>query len=781
MARIYNCFAEKWIDEWESESFKIKKIFQTHDNNYTKSKFYQLKREQYKTYHSPRNHSTLKKYNYQVMFKISSSCLSYEHLHSHIKYITRNGSLEAVYYDPSQKAEYQRADRFQGKDDNKQMLKQMNSGYALKTNSEIAHLKIPNKETFNMIFSMSNYEIATTEQIRKAAYETIKELYANNSFIIASHNDTDNPHCHLILKRRDNKTGKRLYLTKADLIKIRLKYSQKLREAGVENAFTKDSPVAQEAYKEKYNSYDRSPTENLIVDFGKANYKFDEKNQMSYYIKYKTKNDKYVTIWGKDLERVVKEHNLSRFCFARFAIVGQKPVQRTISKFDKKSNQYKCYQETKFEKVWGCSLSIDSDGTEHRQELKPIKKLNQNIYQEISQSLTPYEEKSKYAPTNKIYDDDFIIGLSPLDSNLDRRNEHMNDIILSKIEASLYKTRYDIYGYKDSDTELAFEREFQKQKASLVSSKFKPCIHYTPNLLRYKGFEVGLYKPTNQEISKDSYSVLLQYHDKSYLIGSIDKDKFQDLTFKTFLKEIDHYISTGKYQAHLVKTSYSGDILSPIDPSKKLKLNGYESDKDYIDTIKTNKENQITESIAQAKLYVKEQEQKRKRDEELAKAKVKEQELKELERQRVLLQEQIYKRRQTQIKNYITQRSDYEQRTNRIKPATLCRYRNLHISNFGNFADKSNGSIRQLPASRDNSMRIVSKFNMDFRLRKSNMLLSDNSQHNIRHTEQSENSIYVRQQGDINQTNTATARAVATDYIDDSTQKIKPKSKGFER
>lgn len=267
---------------------------------------------------------------------------------------------------------------------------------------------------------------------------------------------------------------------------------------------------------------------------------------------------------------------------------------------------------------------------------------------------------------------------------------------------------------------------------------------------------------------------MLQYHDKSYLIGSIEKDKFQDLTFKTFLKEIDHYISTGKYQAHLVETSYIGDILSPINPSKKLKLNNYESDKDYINAIKTDKENKITGSIAQAKLYVKEQEQKRKRDEELAKAKAKEQELKELERQKALLQEQIYKSRQIQIKNYITQRSDYEQRKNRIKPATLCRYRNLHISNFGNFADKSNGSIRQLPASRDNSMRIVSKFNMDFRLRKSNMLLSDNSQHNLRHTEQSKNNLYVRQQGDINQADTTT-RALTT------SKKTKKEIQSFER
>lgn len=54
------------------------------------------------------------------------------------------------------------------------------------------------------------------------------------------------------------------------------------------------------------------------------------------------------------------------------------------------------------------------------------------------------------------------------------------------------------------------------------------------------------------------------------------------------------------------------------------------------------------------------------------------------------------------------------------------------------------------------------------------MLLPNNSQHNLRHTEQSKNNLYVRQQGDINQADT-TIRALTT------SKKIKKKIQSFER
>lgn len=54
------------------------------------------------------------------------------------------------------------------------------------------------------------------------------------------------------------------------------------------------------------------------------------------------------------------------------------------------------------------------------------------------------------------------------------------------------------------------------------------------------------------------------------------------------------------------------------------------------------------------------------------------------------------------------------------------------------------------------------------------MLLSNNSQHNLRHTEQSKNNLYVRQQGDINQAD-ATTRALTT------SKKIKKEIQSFER
>lgn len=53
------------------------------------------------------------------------------------------------------------------------------------------------------------------------------------------------------------------------------------------------------------------------------------------------------------------------------------------------------------------------------------------------------------------------------------------------------------------------------------------------------------------------------------------------------------------------------------------------------------------------------------------------------------------------------------------------------------------------------------------------MLLPNNSQHNLRHTEQSKNNLYVRQQGNINQADTT--RALTT------SKKTKKEIQSFER
>ena len=66
-----------------------------------------------------------------------------------------------------------------------------------------------------MIFSMKDYtgvnEFGFDPQlVRKAAIHTIEKHYPNNFFVAALHTDTNNPHCHICLKIRDN-DGKRIF------------------------------------------------------------------------------------------------------------------------------------------------------------------------------------------------------------------------------------------------------------------------------------------------------------------------------------------------------------------------------------------------------------------------------------------------------------------------------------------------------------------------------------------------------------------------------------------
>ena len=46
---------------------------------------------------------------------------------------------------------------------------------------------------------------------------------------------------------------------------------------------------------------------------------------MSYYVKYSTPKGKEITIWAKDLERVINENSIQRGEYCRFAIVAETP------------------------------------------------------------------------------------------------------------------------------------------------------------------------------------------------------------------------------------------------------------------------------------------------------------------------------------------------------------------------------------------------------------------------------------------------------------------------
>nr|WP_277620715.1 relaxase/mobilization nuclease domain-containing protein [Campylobacter blaseri] len=146
-----------------------------------------------------------------------------------MNYISRQGNIELVDSDYN---------LYSNKDEIKDACKNFNSVYKIPTQNEIINFRQKEKrETYNIVFSMKEHSLAPVNKIRIAAINTIKKKYPDNYFVIAMHNDTDNPHCHLCLKSV-NKNGKRVNIKKADLNELRKNFAIELRKLNIEATAT---------------------------------------------------------------------------------------------------------------------------------------------------------------------------------------------------------------------------------------------------------------------------------------------------------------------------------------------------------------------------------------------------------------------------------------------------------------------------------------------------------------------------------------------------------------
>ncbi|EAJ4636224.1 spore coat protein CotH, partial [Campylobacter upsaliensis] len=220
------------------------------------------------------------------------------------------------------------------------------------------------RHTINMVFSMKEHSTTPKEKLQQATITTLKRIYPNNLFVVAFHADTDNPHCHICLKVAD-KNGKRINPRKADLSNLRAEFAKALNELGVEakatNKKQKEVEVNQE-YSAKLNREKqiyKAPQIKMhyyqVMDFGEANYQFntDKNAKKSYYVSYKTKKG-IATIWGQDLERVVKENKVLRGEYARFKIVGKEDYE--IIRKVKINNKWQEVAKTLTKHIWDVSV-----------------------------------------------------------------------------------------------------------------------------------------------------------------------------------------------------------------------------------------------------------------------------------------------------------------------------------------------------------------------------------------------------------------------------------------
>lgn len=346
-------------DFFEDDIFKAKRVIKRFEKRQQSTYIYKIKsRPKFKEFSS----NTFKKINTEVVVKITGSAKDFQGMKGHIKYISRDGELELFSSDD---------EVFFGKDDNKQTVKNFNLGYEIPTKQELLETnKKPKRETLNFVFSMKDHLQAPADKIREAAIKTLKAKFPNNYFVVAIHNDTDNPHCHICLKIKDT-NGKRINPNKNDLNEIRKNFALELNKIGIEATATikkriqidKDGFIV-EPTPIKAHHYE-------VISFGEANYKFKSDQDMSYYVRYKSKNGNITDIWSKDLKQVVESNNIRIGEYCRFVITAEQPVKFTY--WDKKIK--KTIEKTSYKKKWDVSVNQRLE-----KDLKPLKQYSQSTY-----------------------------------------------------------------------------------------------------------------------------------------------------------------------------------------------------------------------------------------------------------------------------------------------------------------------------------------------------------------------------------------------------------------
>lgn len=288
------------------------------------------------------------KKNTEVLVKITSSGKNIESVGNHVDYISRNGKLDLI---TSDEIVYQGKD---GRNEIKKILK--NEGEVIPHKNENMKEK---RETLNIVFSMKGNSNVPEEKMKKAVFNTMKKLYPDNFFVVALHNDTNNPHCHVVLKI-DNGLGKRINPKKNDLQNWRVEFAKSLMELNIE--------ATARTYKSQFQEQDEQKAHHYkVISFGVAKYQFNDDEKESYYVQYETTKGEKVEIWSKDLERVVRDNEIKVGEFARFAITSQEPVSITVKQKQKDGSFIEIKKDT-YKSLWDCSIQGRKE-----QKLNPIK------------------------------------------------------------------------------------------------------------------------------------------------------------------------------------------------------------------------------------------------------------------------------------------------------------------------------------------------------------------------------------------------------------------------
>lgn len=248
------------------------------------------------------------------------------------------------------------------------------------------------KITHNITFSAPRIAEVRKEDGLEAARATIREKYPDNYFVMAYHVETKNPHVHVILNIHKD-TGEKIDIRKQDLREIREGFCKNLTDYGYEVKATRKYGYKEEEYKELITRENRNIYE--IVDFGSASYQLDGRNQKSNYLKYKTTNEKEVTIWGASIIEEVIRNNIRIGDKVKINKMGEEKIK--VPMYGKDDKTIERWKETKRNKWSIEKVTTDNViklGGEYHKEIKLD--MPEQYKKQLAQKERFEEEKKLY-------------------------------------------------------------------------------------------------------------------------------------------------------------------------------------------------------------------------------------------------------------------------------------------------------------------------------------------------------------------------------------------------
>ena len=342
-------------DEFEWKKWRAKKVIEHRDFTSKLAKNYKNRQQRFFTSFSNHKTKTTSKSlsrSKEVLIKITSNSKHYQSICSHIDYVSRQGTLQLITSD---------LNYYLGKEENKE-LKEAFRIYGETTpnkNEEKKELR----QTYNMVFSMKEHSTTPPAKLKQAVFKTLKENYPQNFFSLVFHDDTDNPHCHVCLKI-SKVDGTRIDIRKNDLAHLRKEFARNLNLLGIEaSASSKrvkelginlakreeilDRLSNKTKVKIKHHNY-------KVLDYAEAKFDFKDENNTSFFVKYLSSKGETI-IWGKDLKRLIKEYEIQKGEYVRFAKIGYKLEAYSFKK-KIKDKYYEVHTQRKIP-IWDASIS----------------------------------------------------------------------------------------------------------------------------------------------------------------------------------------------------------------------------------------------------------------------------------------------------------------------------------------------------------------------------------------------------------------------------------------